>query len=95
MHIGVFLILTGESIIVGSVALIIWTVLFILGNLLYVPLVEEPKLAERFGEGYLIYKKNVPMWIPRLSSWKANSQTSKQRNPSCTNFASQTPEMAV
>jgi protein-S-isoprenylcysteine O-methyltransferase Ste14 len=75
MHIGVFLILTGESIPLGSAALAIWTLLFIVGNLLYVPLVEEPKLAERFGEEYLIYKKNVPMWIPRLSSWKANSQT--------------------
>jgi protein-S-isoprenylcysteine O-methyltransferase Ste14 len=79
MHTGVFLILTGESITLGSAALSIWTLLFIIGNLLYVPLVEEPKLAERFGDQYLIYKNNVPRWIPRLSSWKTNSQNPKQR----------------
>jgi protein-S-isoprenylcysteine O-methyltransferase Ste14 len=82
MLIGVFLILTGESIIVGSIPLIMWTLLFIIGNLLYVPLVEEQQLAERFGDKYLIYKKNVPMWIPRLSSWKPNSQNLKQSNTS-------------
>lgn len=82
MHIGVFLILTGESITVGSTALAIWTLLFILSNLLYVPLVEEQKLAERFGDQYLMYKKNVPMWIPRLSSWKTNSQILKESKTS-------------
>ena len=40
------------------------------GNLIYIPLIEEKKLTERFGNEYLIYKKNVPRWIPRLSSWK-------------------------
>jgi protein-S-isoprenylcysteine O-methyltransferase Ste14 len=73
MHIGVFAILTGESITIGSAAVTIWTLLFILGNLLYIPLVEENKLAERFGKVYLIYKKNVPRWIPRLSVWNVNS----------------------
>jgi protein-S-isoprenylcysteine O-methyltransferase Ste14 len=74
MHIGVFLILTGESIAIGSIALTFWTLLFIVGNLLYVPLIEERKLAERFGGEYLIYKKHVPSWIPRSSSWKSNSE---------------------
>jgi protein-S-isoprenylcysteine O-methyltransferase Ste14 len=74
MHIGVFLILTGESIVIGSIALTFWTLLFIVGNLLYVPLIEERKLAERFGGEYLIYKKHVPRWIPRSSSWKSNSE---------------------
>jgi protein-S-isoprenylcysteine O-methyltransferase Ste14 len=75
MHMGVFLILIGESIIIGSLPLILWTLLFIAGNLVYVPLVEEQKLTERFGDEYLIYKRNVPRWIPRLSSWKPNTQT--------------------
>jgi hypothetical protein len=33
----------------GSIPLITWTLLFIMGNLLYVPLVEEKQPAERFG----------------------------------------------
>ena len=52
MHIGVFLILIGESIFIGSIALTFWTLLFIVGNLLYLPLTEERKLAERFGGEY-------------------------------------------
>jgi protein-S-isoprenylcysteine O-methyltransferase Ste14 len=79
MHIGVFATLTGESIIIGSAAVTIWTMLFIIGNLLYVPLVEERKLAERFGKEYLIYKKNVPRWIPRLSSWEDKFINLKQK----------------
>jgi protein-S-isoprenylcysteine O-methyltransferase Ste14 len=80
MYEGVFLFLTGESIIVGSVPLILWTLLVIIGNLLYVPLKEEQKLAERFGDEYLIYKKNVPRWIPCLTSWKQHLQTLDQSN---------------
>ena len=82
MHIGVFLILIGESIVVGSIALIFWTLLFIVGNLLYVPLVEERKLVERFGGEYLIYKNHVPRWILRLSSWKSNSENQNAINTS-------------
>jgi protein-S-isoprenylcysteine O-methyltransferase Ste14 len=67
---GVFFVLIGESIILGSFAVAIWTVLFVLGNLVYIPLVEEPKLAEMFGDEYLVYRENVPRWIPRLSRWK-------------------------
>ena len=61
MHIGVFLILIGESVVAGSISLTIWTWLFIIGNLIYIPIIEEQKLEERFGGEYLIYKKNVPM----------------------------------
>jgi len=75
MLIGVFLIPIGESILVGSLPITLWTLLFIAGNLIYIPLIEERKLAERFADEYLIYKRNVPRWIPRLSSWKPKPQT--------------------
>jgi protein-S-isoprenylcysteine O-methyltransferase Ste14 len=78
MHISVFLMLTGESILVDSFPLILWTLLFIAGNLIYIPVVEERKLVERFEDEYLIYKRNVPGWIPRLSSWKPTPQPLKQ-----------------
>ena len=32
-------------------------------------LAEEPGLVQGFGDEYLIYKKNVPRWIPRLTAW--------------------------
>jgi protein-S-isoprenylcysteine O-methyltransferase Ste14 len=80
MHIGVFLILTGESIMLGSLSQILWSLLFIICNLIYIPSVEEQKLAERFGDDYKIYRKNVPRWIPRLSSWDPNPQTLNKNN---------------
>jgi protein-S-isoprenylcysteine O-methyltransferase Ste14 len=61
---GVFLILIGETIILGSFAVAVWAILFVLVNLIYIPLIEEPELAERFGDEYLVYKENVPRWIP-------------------------------
>lgn len=70
MIIGVFIILTGETLLLGSIPIAIWLVLFVLTNLIYTPLIEESELAERFGDEYLVYKENVPRWIPRLSRWK-------------------------
>jgi protein-S-isoprenylcysteine O-methyltransferase Ste14 len=33
---------------------------------LYLKLLEEKELTERFGEAYLAYKQEVPFIIPRL-----------------------------
>lgn len=69
MMVGVFCILLGETLLFGSFALAAWTGLFAVVNLVGVPLVEEPGLQERFGPSYVLYQKNVPRWIPRLTPW--------------------------
>jgi hypothetical protein len=46
---------------------------FVVTNMIYIPLVEEPGLAKRFGEDYVQYKQNVPRWIPRLTAWQGLS----------------------
>jgi protein-S-isoprenylcysteine O-methyltransferase Ste14 len=66
---GVSLILIGEAVAFGSRALAEWALLFAAINVTYIPLVEEPMLANRFGEEYRAYCRNVPRWIPRLSPW--------------------------
>ncbi|MBI5651248.1 MAG: isoprenylcysteine carboxylmethyltransferase family protein [Chloroflexi bacterium] len=66
---GVFAILLGETILSGSRGLLIWFGLFVLINAIYIPFSEEPRLARRFGEDYLRYKRNVPRWIPRVQPW--------------------------
>ena len=43
-------------------------------NMIYIPLREEPGLANRFGDDYLHYMQNVPRWIPRLTPWKDLSE---------------------
>jgi len=66
---GVLFILCGESLIFGSTGILAWFLFFLWGNLIYIPILEEPGLEKRFGEDYTLYKKNVPRWIPRLHPW--------------------------
>jgi protein-S-isoprenylcysteine O-methyltransferase Ste14 len=65
MIIGVFLILIGESFVFGSLTLLLYVVVFITANLLYIPLIEETRLVKIFGEEYLKYKNEVPRWLPK------------------------------
>lgn len=69
---GVILILAGESLILGSGTLAAWCALVALVNMLYIPLLEEPGLEERFGASYRTYKQHVPRWIPRYDAWDAD-----------------------
>ena len=70
---GVYFILLGEAILFGSFPLFIWFLIFLTVNLIYMPLVEEPRLARRFGRNYAVYRRNVPRWIPRLRPWNQAS----------------------
>jgi protein-S-isoprenylcysteine O-methyltransferase Ste14 len=66
---GVLSVLLGEGLVLGSAAILICAAVFFVVNAIYMPLVEEPWLARRFGEEYAAYRRNVPRWIPRLRPW--------------------------
>ncbi|MCZ6464136.1 MAG: isoprenylcysteine carboxylmethyltransferase family protein [Proteobacteria bacterium] len=66
---GVFSILLGEAILLGSFPIFVWLLAFVAGSALYIPLSEEPRLERRFGEPYLLYKHHVPRWIPHRTPW--------------------------
>lgn len=66
---GVVLVLLGEVIILGSVPMVFWLILFAGVNYLYFIIGEEPELEKRFGEDYIEYKKNVPRLLPRIKPW--------------------------
>ncbi|MBZ0284618.1 MAG: isoprenylcysteine carboxylmethyltransferase family protein [Anaerolineae bacterium] len=66
---GVCAVVLGEAILFGSVPVLIWALIVIAVNLVYIPLSEEPGLRQRFGADYDEYMHNVPRWIPRLSPW--------------------------
>jgi len=70
---GVGLILMGEALVLGSAPIVLELGLFILANATYIPLIEEPGLARRFGEEYELYRRGVPRWIPRRSPWDSGS----------------------
>ncbi len=70
MIIGVLLILISECFFFSAIQLVWWAFLFFIINNIYFYVFEERQLENNFGEEYKNYKKNVPMWIPRFSTWK-------------------------
>lgn len=66
---GVFGILLGEAMLFGSITILVWSLVFMAINMIYMPLIEEPGLRERFGVEYDEYVRNVPRWLPRRRPW--------------------------
>ena len=67
---GVLLVLAGEALVLLSRSHVVWALVFFIINALYIPLVEEPMLAARFGERYNEYCRHVPRLVPRLRPWE-------------------------
>jgi protein-S-isoprenylcysteine O-methyltransferase Ste14 len=63
-------LLFGQAFLFSSPVVGVWALAFSAINALYIPLVEEPALAKRFGKAYLTYQQHVPRWLPRLSPWQ-------------------------
>ena len=63
---GVVFILAGEALLLLSWPHLEWMLVFLAINLIYIPLVEEPMLEQRFGEPYRVYKQRVRRVIPRV-----------------------------
>lgn len=72
---SVLAILLAETCIYQSPAIAIWFAIFLLGNLIYFPLSEEPSLAKRFGDDYELYRQHVSRWLPRLTPWDLPPRT--------------------
>jgi len=71
MLLGWFIMLFGLGILLNSISLIfIFTPLFICLNVLYLKAIEEKEMEKKFHEEYLVYKENVPMFIPRFCKRK-------------------------
>ena len=71
---GVLFVLFGESVILRSWPHLEWAATFLVLNLVYIPLLEEPPLAERFGEPYREYRRHVGRFIPRIHPWPENDR---------------------
>jgi protein-S-isoprenylcysteine O-methyltransferase Ste14 len=70
MILSVLLIQIGEALVFASRGIAWLAVIFFVVNTLYFTFSEEPGLEKRFGAEYIEYKKNVPMWLPRLTPWQ-------------------------
>lgn len=66
---GVLLVLLGEAMVLLSGPHLVWALIVAGANLVYIPLLEEPALHDRFGEDYAEYCRHVPRLLPRLRPW--------------------------
>jgi protein-S-isoprenylcysteine O-methyltransferase Ste14 len=67
---GVIFIIFAEAFLLMSLGILVYGILFLFFNTLYFKFLEEPELVERFGKDYIEYRKNVPMWIPRIRPYQ-------------------------
>ena len=63
---GVLFIIVAEALFLRSMPIAIWAAAFFVINAIYIPLLEEPGLARRFGNEYADYKRRTPRLLPRL-----------------------------
>jgi len=73
---GVVMVLFGEALVLLSRPHLEWGLIFLGVNAVYIPLVEEPFLAERFGSHYKEYCRQVPRLLPRWSPWERQGRGS-------------------
>jgi protein-S-isoprenylcysteine O-methyltransferase Ste14 len=66
---GVLFVLFGEALALLSPPHGVWATAFLALNLVYIPLVEEPRLAQRFGDPYREYCRHVRRFLPRVQPW--------------------------
>jgi len=69
MYGGVVTALLGEALLFHSLHLVIYAALVLAIVHLFVVVVEEPLLRQKFGAAYQDYCAQVPRWIPRLPIW--------------------------
>jgi protein-S-isoprenylcysteine O-methyltransferase Ste14 len=67
---GVIFVLFAEALLLLSRPHAAWAATVLVVNLIYIPLLEEPMMVERFGEDYQEYCRHVGRIMPRLSPWK-------------------------
>jgi protein-S-isoprenylcysteine O-methyltransferase Ste14 len=70
---GVVFVLFGEAMLLLSRPHAVWAVTFLVINVIYIPLLEEPQLRQRFGASYDQYCRHVPRLIPRLQPFTGES----------------------
>ncbi|HEX9255515.1 MAG TPA: isoprenylcysteine carboxylmethyltransferase family protein [Candidatus Angelobacter sp.] len=72
MYVAVSSLVFGQGLLFGSLQVLKYGVLVILGFHLFVLLYEEPALRDKFGAEYDNYCRNVRRWWPRMKAWTKN-----------------------
>ena len=69
MILGVVNLLLFESVLFSSISLLLWAIVFFVGNIIYFKTFEERELINRFGMDYENYKNEVPMLFPKFTPY--------------------------
>ena len=69
MILGVVDLLLFESALFASISLLLWAIVFFVGNIIYFKTFEEKELIKRFGADYENYRNEVPMLFPKFTPY--------------------------
>ena len=69
MILGVVDLLLFESALFVSIPLLLWAIVFFVGNIIYFRTLEEKELIKRFGADYENYKNKVSMFFPKFTPY--------------------------
>ena len=69
MILGVVDLLLFESALFVSIPLLLWAIVFFVGNIIYFRTFEEKELIKRFGADYENYKNKVSMFFPKFTPY--------------------------
>ncbi len=71
---GLLCILPGDAAVTASGWLLGWFAIFLTFRAVAIRFWEEHHLIGRLGDAYLRYRRNVPRWIPRITSWEGSNE---------------------
>ena len=66
MYVGVLTVIFAWAVLYRSAAVVVYAIAVALCFSLFVIVFEEPRLRERFGTEYDLYRKEVPRWLFRF-----------------------------
>lgn len=75
MYLAVISLIAGQGLLFGSLALLVYALVFGLTTHLFVRLYEEPTLRETYGTQYDVYSANVRRWVPRWTPWRGDGNS--------------------
>ena len=70
---GVCYILLGEAIVLNSISICLWFIIFFSINTIYLIKVEEPQLLKKYGTKNSEYYEYVNRWLPKFKAYQSKN----------------------
>jgi protein-S-isoprenylcysteine O-methyltransferase Ste14 len=74
MYLALAAIVTGQALVLGRPALLLYAAAVLAITATFVRVYEEPTLSRQFGAEYEAYRRAVPGWWPRWRAWRPDRQ---------------------